>query len=233
MRVLVCEDDDGVARGLSRALTRAGYHVVRAATVADAFERIAEGAPDIALVDLGLPDGSGTAVVKALRSHPATAVIVVTAHGREQDRVVGLRAGADDYVVKPFSVAELLARIEAVSRRTLAARAATAARDGAEHPVGPLVLRTAARELVDEAGAGVVPLTAKESAILALLAASGGEAVPREFLIESVWETVPDAGASRSLDTHMAALRAKLRGYAVITTIRGLGYRLGDADPAP
>src|SRR3979490_2643173 len=120
MRILVVEDDDRVARGLTTALRHAGYDVARVATAAAARE-----APraDVVLLDLGLPDGDGLDVLRELSRRPDTAVIAVPARGEERERVLGLRAGADDYVVKPFGTAELLARVEAVLRRTRAARA--------------------------------------------------------------------------------------------------------------
>ncbi len=222
MRILVVEDDDRVARGLVRALLRAGYRVVRAADVAEAYEAIAEQVPDLALVDMGLPDGHGSAVVRRLRDHPATGVLIVTAQDGETDRVVGLRAGADDYVVKPFSLAELLARIEAVSRRTRALREAPAP---VVHRRGSLELDTTARTLSDTDDGWSVALTATESAVLALLLTHDGP-VERGVILDRVW-SAPSEARSRTLDTHMATLRGKVEGRLRIRTLRGVGYQAG------
>ncbi|MER5671993.1 response regulator transcription factor [Pseudonocardia alni] len=222
MRILVVEDDDRVARGLVRALLRAGYRVVRAADVAEAYEAIAEQVPDLALVDMGLPDGHGSAVVRRLRDHPATGVLIVTAQDGETDRVVGLRAGADDYVVKPFSLAELLARIEAVSRRTRALREAPAP---VVHRRGSLELDTTARTLSDADDGWSVALTATESAVLALLLTHDGP-VERGVILDRVW-SAPAEARSRTLDTHMATLRGKVEGRLRIRTLRGVGYQAG------
>lgn len=241
MRVLVVEDDDRVARGLVRALLREGYRVVRAADLAEAHELIAEQVPDLALVDMGLPDGHGSDVVRRLREHPATGVLVVTAQGEEADRVVGLRAGADDYVVKPFSLAELMARIEAVSRRTRTLR---------QQADAPVTLHRCAGLEVDSSarivrGTGApgepgrppepdwqVALTQTQCAILALLVDRAGHAVERSFLLDQIWGA-PSENGSRSLDTHMASVRAKLGDRVEIRTVRGVGYSLVPVVGAP
>lgn len=222
MQVLVVEDDDRVARGLIRALQRHGYRVLRAASVAEALERIDEEPPDVALVDMGLPDGDGGDVLRRLRDLPATATIVVTARGEEHERVIGLRAGADDYVVKPFSLAELVARVEAVTRRTRAMRrtptAAVVSCGVVElDPVGRVVRRT------DQPWE--VTLTGIESQVLQLLVEADGSVVPRQRFVDQVWNSVTEGG-SRTLDTHMASLRAKVGDQVPIRTVRGAGYRL-------
>ncbi|SDO09929.1 response regulator transcription factor [Lentzea jiangxiensis] len=218
MRVLVVEDDDRVARGLLTALRHAGYEVHRVATAADALR----AAPaDVVLLDLGLPDGDGLDVLRELRHRPGTAVITVTARGEERERVLGLRAGADDYVVKPFGTSELLARIEAVLRRTRTHRAGP----DSEGPiqVGPLRIITSTRGAT-LAGEALV-LTRKEFDLLALLAARKGEVVSRDFIVDQVWQAHWEA-PSRTLDTHIAALRGKLGDQVKIETVRGVGYRL-------
>ncbi|MCI2266700.1 response regulator transcription factor [Sediminivirga luteola] len=240
MRLLLCEDDNQLARGLSRALSRAGHSVERAAGAAEALRLIRAGVPDLALVDLSLPDGHGSEVVKRLRQHAHVGIIVITAYGDERSRVLGLRAGADDYVVKPFSLAELLARIDAVARRTRPLRELrTAPLEYAgfrlesearllhlppELPAprpdqGPAAPDAAAHR--DHA----VQLTGKEAAILALLMAHPGSTVPRERFLDEIWPSGP-ASASRSLDTHIGALRAKLPPPMEIATVRGVGYLL-------
>ncbi|RKT56813.1 response regulator transcription factor [Saccharothrix australiensis] len=218
MRILVVEDDDRVARGLLTALRHAGYEVHRAATAAAA---LTAPTADVVLLDLGLPDGDGLDVLRELRRRPGTAVITVTARGEERERVLGLRAGADDYVVKPFGTAELLARIEAVLRRTRAARAA----EDTAHRValGPLTLDPATR--LATAGGEPVPLTRKEFDLLALLVTRAGTVVSRDLIVDQVWQAHWEA-PSRTLDTHIAALRGKLGDAVRIETIRGVGYRV-------
>jgi DNA-binding response OmpR family regulator len=218
MRILVVEDDDRVARGLATALRHAGYDVARVATAAAARE-----APraDVVLLDLGLPDGDGLDVLRELSRRPDTAVIAVTARGEERERVLGLRAGADDYVVKPFGTAELLARVEAVLRRTRAARAVGDV--GGSIEVGHLRLDMAARTAA--VGDQSLLLTRKEFDLLALLAARAGSVVSRDLIVDQVWQTSWEA-PSRTLDTHVAALRAKLGTWVRIQTVRGVGYRL-------
>ncbi|WP_433263593.1 response regulator transcription factor [Actinosynnema sp. CS-041913] len=217
MRILVVEDDDRVARGLLTALRHAGYEVHRVATAAAALD-----APpaDVVLLDLGLPDKDGLDVLRELRHRPGTAVITVTARGEERERVLGLRAGADDYVVKPFGTAELLARIEAVLRRTRAARAAED--HGHRVTLGPLSLDSATREATVDGEP--VPLTRKEFDLLALLVTRAGTVVSRDLIVDQVWQAHWEA-PSRTLDTHIAALRGKLGDAVKIETIRGVGYR--------
>jgi len=217
MRILVVEDDDRVARGLVTALRHAGYDVHRVGTVAAA---VSAPPVDVVLLDMGLPDGDGTEVLRRLRDS-GTAVIAVTARGEERDRVLGLRAGADDYVVKPFGTAELLARIEAVLRRTRKARAEVADAEVVE--VGPLKLDSATRAVSVEGRE--LALTRKEFDLLALLAARPGQVVSRDLIMDQVWQASYEA-PTRTLDTHVAALRGKLGGQVRIETVRGVGYRL-------
>ncbi|GAA2661521.1 MULTISPECIES: response regulator transcription factor [Actinosynnema] len=218
MRILVVEDDDRVARGLLTALRHAGYEVHRAASAAAA---LAAAPVDVVLLDLGLPDGDGLDVLRELRDRRGTAVIAVTARGEERERVLGLRAGADDYVVKPFGTAELLARIEAVLRRTRDARAGSGRSEALE--LGPLTLDPATREA---AVAGrPLSLTRKEFDLLALLVGRAGAVVSRDLIVDQVWKAHWEA-PSRTLDTHIAALRGKLGAEVRIETVRGVGYRI-------
>ncbi|WP_424464567.1 response regulator transcription factor [Pseudoclavibacter helvolus] len=230
MRVLLCEDDDQLARGLSRALKHAGHRVTRATDVAEALACIRDEVPELALVDVSLPDGLGTQIIACLRQHPAVGIIVVSAHGREQDRIAGLRAGADDYVTKPFSVAELLARIDGLARRTREIRRYAGTPDPTIIELGMLRLDTDARTATIAASDGdgadtTQALTQKEFEILRLLASRAGQPVTREDLLDRVWESTVET-ATRSLDTHMATLRSKLGTHLTITTIRGVGYSL-------
>ncbi|MDA2814572.1 response regulator transcription factor [Nocardiopsis sp. RSe5-2] len=221
VRILVVEDDDRVARGLVTALRNARYDVERAATAQRALEA---GPADVVLLDLGLPDADGIDLLRRLRERPGTAIIAVTARAEERERVRGLRAGADDYVVKPFGIAELLARVEAVLRRTRAERAA--APPGAPLQVGALAVDPGLRRA--ELDGAPLPLTRKEFDVLALLTARAPAVVGRDAILDQVWGTAWES-SSRTLDTHIAALRGKLAGAVLIRTVRGVGYRLAPA----
>lgn len=215
MRVLVVEDSPRVARGLQTALRMRGYQVLHAATAAEALS-----APpvDLVLLDLGLPDRDGIEVCGELRRRGDVAIIVVTARGLERERVTGLRAGADDYIVKPFGVAELQARIEAVMRR--AARAS--------QPRPPVTLGSLTIDVdthrVDVDGREVA-LTRKEFDLLAALTRRPGAVVTRDQLLAEVWHTTW-AGNPHTLEVHVGSLRAKLGDPQVVQTVRGVGYRL-------
>lgn len=220
MRVLVVEDDDRVADAIRNALAQRGYRVTRAATGREAIAACEAGAPpDMALVDLGLPDIDGAELCVTLRKRFATPVIVVTARSDLPSRVQALRRGADDYIVKPFSLAELLARIEAVLRRTHAAAAA----DDDVVTVRGVRIDLAARRVT--LASEQVALTRKEFELLAILVRANGCAVDRQRLLVEVWET-DWAGMAHTLDVHMASLRAKLDRPGLIETVRGVGYRL-------
>ncbi|MEU5692606.1 response regulator transcription factor [Actinosynnema sp. NPDC020468] len=223
MRILVVEDDDRVARGLLTALKHAGYEVHRVGTAAAA---LSAPAADVVLLDLGLPDADGLEVLRELRHREGTAIITVTARGEERERVLGLRAGADDYVVKPFGTAELLARIEAVLRRTRSARA----HDDTDPTLtlGTLTLTPSTRQA--RIATEPIALTRKEFDLLALLVRRAGTVVSRDLIVDQVWQAHWEA-PSRTLDTHIAALRGKV-GHAVrIDTVRGVGYRVDRPDP--
>ncbi|WP_047868101.1 response regulator transcription factor [Nocardiopsis sp. RV163] len=222
MRILVVEDDDRVARGLVTALRAASFDVQRVATA----ERALTAPPaDVVLLDLGLPDADGVDLLRKLRDRPQTAIIAVTARGEERDRVRGLRAGADDYVVKPFGVAELLARIDAVLRRTRAARAEAVEEEPAVR-VGELTVDPASRAA--SVGAAELQLTRKEFDLLALLASRSPSVVARDQILDQVWGTAWET-SSRTLDTHIGSLRAKLGRAVRIRTVRGVGYLLDRA----
>jgi DNA-binding response OmpR family regulator len=215
MRVLLVEDDVSVAGAMESALRRRGYEVVRAATVAEA---LAAPSVDLVLLDLGLPDGDGIEVCRELRRRDDhVAIIAVTARGEERDRVAGLRIGADDYVVKPFSMAELQARIDAVLRRV-----ARATPPAPVMEVGPLRLDPAARRVtVDDAE---VTLTRKEFELLTVLAREAGSVVSRDRLLMEVWRTTFAGG--HTLEVHIGSLRGKLGRPDLVQTVRGVGYRL-------
>jgi DNA-binding response OmpR family regulator len=213
---LLVEDDVRVADALMRALRRRGHDVVHCPTAAAA---LAADKVDLVLLDLTLPDGDGIDVCRALRRRDETvAIIAVTARGEEHDRVVGLQTGADDYVVKPFSMAELNARIEAVLRR--AARATPGPSDVLD--AGPVRVDVAARRVAVDGRE--VALTRKEFEILAVLARTPDAVVSYDRLILAVWQTT--YVGRHTLDVHVGSLRAKLDVPGLLQTVRGVGYRL-------
>ena len=220
VRILVVEDDHRVARGLLTALVRAGFDVSRVATAHDA---LAAPPADIVLLDLGLPDGDGLRVCRELRRRDACGVIMLTARGEPGDRVLGLRTGADDYVVKPFGMAELLARIDAVARRTRPERGRPAALGVVRS--GALTLDLDARHAT--AGDRPLGLTPKEFELLHLLVAHADRVCSRSMIVDQVWEAAYET-PSRTLDVHIAALRTKLGSPPPVRihTLRGVGYRL-------
>lgn len=219
MRVLLVEDDEGVASALAELLGHAGASVIRTARGADALHRV-KGC-DLVLLDLGLPDMDGLDVLRTLRRASTVPVIIMTARDSDGAVVLGLRAGADDYLVKPVRKAVVLARIDAVMRRV---RRAAGDRPA---PAGPVVAGpvTVDRERREVTLAGLPqPLTRTEFQILATLAARRGEAVSREELMLEVWGTAV-IGRSRSLDFFVGQIRAKLPGLP-LHTVRGFGFRL-------
>ncbi len=217
VNVLLVEDDDAIAEPLAVGLRREGFEVTRAATGAEALA--AEGA-DLVLLDLRLPDVDGFSVCRELRARSDVPIIVVSARGEEVDRVVGLELGADDYVVKPFGLRELIARIRAVTRRTGEHRSSD---HDEELVAGALRIDLRAHRVTVEGAE--VSLTAKEFALLALLAREPGAVVDRERILRDVWDTTW-YGSSKTIDVHVAALRRKLGDPAWIETVRGIGLRL-------
>jgi DNA-binding response OmpR family regulator len=224
VRVLLVDDDVRFASALETALRQRGYAVVRAPTAADALRGAPEEAVDIVLLDLGLPDRDGIEVCRELRRRGDLPIIAVTARGEERERVLGLRSGADDYVVKPFGMAELQARMEAVLRRS--SGRPTAVREPAR--VGSLVVDFYARR-VTVAGREIT-LTRKEYDLLAALARQPGGVVTRDHLLAEVWQTTWP-GSVRTVEVHVASLRAKLGDPGLVQTVRGVGYRLRASRP--
>lgn len=213
-RVLVVEDDRGIAESLVRGLRQAGYGVEGVRTGRAA---LAAPTPDVVLLDLGLPDIDGVEVCRRLRARSDAAIIAVTARGEEADRVVALDEGADDYLVKPFGLAELLARIRAVLRRRR-----PAGPEILRH--GPLALDLRTRQVLLDGRE--VALTPKEFGILECLAADPGRAVTRQQILERAWDA-HWYGPTKVLDVHVAALRRKLGVPGLIETVYGQGFRLG------
>jgi DNA-binding response OmpR family regulator len=217
VKVLVVEDDDGVANAVVGALGAHGHLTERLTRGEDALTRHHDA--DLVLLDLGLPDVDGLEVLRKLRRVAATPVIVLTARGDERSVVRGLHLGADDYLVKPVRLAELLARIHAVTRRARPSEQSRTVR------VRDLSIDLDARRVTS--ADGEVELTAKEFDILAVLARNHGVAVSRQRLLDEVWGDAYLA-VSRSLDVHLTGLRAKLGRPGLVATIRGFGFRLED-----
>lgn len=215
VHILVVEDEDAIADPLVTGLRREGYDVSRVATGEGALEA---SPADLILLDLRLPDLDGLDVCRRLRDRSRVPIIVLTARGEEADRVVGLELGADDYVVKPYGLRELIARIRAVMRRA-------AAVGGADGPlrVGDLEVDERARRA--SLGGHELELTPKEFELLAALARDPGAAVSRQRLLAEVWQT-SWYGSSKTIDVHVAALRKKLGDPGWIETVRSVGFRL-------
>jgi two-component system, OmpR family, phosphate regulon response regulator PhoB len=222
-RVLVVEDEPDIGALLAFHLEREGYQVVRARNGLDALQQVRTRPPDLVLLDLMLPGIDGLEVCRRLRQDPASAalpVVMLTAKGEEVDRVLGLELGADDYIVKPFSPKEVVARVRAVLRR------ARPPAEGGPMVIGRLVIDVA-RHTVHVDGASVL-LTPKEFDLLRALAEARGRVLSRELLLDRVWGYAA-AGEieSRTVDVHVRRLRVKLGGEGSrIATVKGVGYRL-------
>jgi DNA-binding response OmpR family regulator len=222
--VLLVEDEASNSEPFARALAREGFLPVIAATAAEARVALRERDPDIVLLDLMLPDGDGRDLARELRASSLLPIIMLTARGSEIDRVVGLELGADDYVVKPFAVAEVIARIRAVLRRSRQ-------RDSADRlKAGDVTVEVAARRAWLKERE--LTLTRKEFDLLARLVRSAGHVVTREDLMSDVWDE-NWFGSTKTLDVHMTALRRKLgegsAGPRRIQTVRGVGFRFAPA----
>lgn len=218
MRVLIVDDHDELLDLVTRALTRDGHNVLSARTERDARRVLADNSVDLILLDLGLPDGSGQELCRALRrSGNSAPILVLTAQSAVSSRVECLDAGADDYLSKPFAIAELRARVRALGRRAVTVRTFAYERND-------VFLDFAARRALVRGQEA--PVTAREWSILELLAARVGRVVSRSEMLESVWGETNDA-ASASLEVLIARIRRKLSA-SVIRTVRGEGYALGD-----
>jgi two-component system, OmpR family, phosphate regulon response regulator PhoB len=230
-RVLIVEDEPDVARLLSYTLTGAGFAVQVAASVGAAIAKAKEKRPEVIVLDLMLLDGSGVDVCKALRADPETAdvgILMLTALGGAEDRIGGLEAGADDYVVKPFVVREVVLRVTALATRVAELRAHGAPAPVA--PAGPSIVRCGAIELdvtrhVVTAAGHEVQLRPLEFKLLALLVANPGRVFSREELLAEVWGLRGDLN-TRTVDVHVRRLRMNLGAAAdAIETVHGFGYR--------
>ncbi|GAA4663010.1 MULTISPECIES: response regulator transcription factor [Amycolatopsis] len=219
MRFLLVEDDGRVATAVRSALHRRGVDVEWAATGLEAKAKYPQA--DVVLLDLGLPDMDGIELCEAIRRGSDAAIIVVSARGQVDDRITGLRAGADDYLVKPFHVDELLARAQAVLRRRAAPPPAPRPR-----PLHAGDLRIDPARFEVSAQGKPIALSRKEFLLLYTIAAAAGDVCTRQSLITEIWGE-PWPGANRTLDVHVATLRTKLDRPGLIETVRGVGYRLG------
>ncbi|MEZ5979683.1 MAG: response regulator transcription factor [Planctomycetota bacterium] len=223
--VLTIEDSAPVRRGIVDSLRHAGYHTIEASNGREGLGLALRGTVDLVLLDVMLPERDGFAVLKELRrAQPTLPVIMLTARGSEDERVRGLAGGADDYVVKPFSSKELIARVEAVLRRSAARPLALDGVDVAGRRVD------FERSEVHHADGSVVRLTEKECALLQYLARNPGRTISREELLRTVWGLDPRGVRTRTVDMHVARLRDHLRDHAerpeVLVTVRGRGYML-------
>ena len=230
--ILTVEDDPAIRRGIVDSLEYTGHQVLQAGDGISGLEMALKSEYDLLLLDLALPGVSGLEILKKLKqSRPTQPVIILTAKGDEQDRVDGLRGGADDYVVKPFSIKELLARVEAVLRRS-----PERPRDvqSVKFPGGVVDFeRREVRFRSQKSNEGeTIPVRAelseKETELIQYLVANSGRAISREELLSSVWRLSPKGITTRTIDMHIARLREKMRenqaAVATILTVRGKGY---------
>ncbi len=219
--VLIVEDDEDIANSIRYNLEREGFRVRVATTGEDALELIFNGPPNLILLDLNLPHMSGFEICRRLRAEMQTAhvpIIMLTARADETDKVLGLNMGADDYITKPFSMRELVARINAALRRTEGVEIERPAFDNGVLRIDPSTFRVSYQNQD-------VRLTRKEFALLSELARNQGRVLTREVLLDRVWG-MNYFGDSRTLDVHIRRLRQKLGDPALIETVTGVGYRL-------
>jgi two-component system, OmpR family, catabolic regulation response regulator CreB len=227
-QILLLEDEPAIADTLLYTLRSEGFEVVHVALVRDALAAFAKCEPDLAILDVGLPDGNGFDVCRAIRKASELPIVFLTARGEEFDRVLGLELGADDYVTKPFSPRELCARVKAILRRTSAGRGvAPAAAPGAARAGGALQLDESSQRI--RCGAEPLALTRYEYLLLATLLKRPQRIFSRGELMDLVWGEALDT-SERTVDAHIKLLRAKLRacgvGAELIQTHRNMGYSL-------
>ena len=231
--ILLVEDERSIAEPLAAALDREGFGTEIAGTVAEALEKAERLGPDLVLLDLMLPDGSGYEVTRELRARSQVPIVMLTARGDEADRILGLELGADDYVVKPFSAREVAARIRAVLRRAQAAPERTRAAEGADEAIEIAGVRLdPARRTVTRDGEEV-DLARKEYDLLQHLMENAGRVVTRDRLLEEVWD-MNWFGSTKTLDVHVSAVRKKLgddpSSPRYLHTVRGVGFRFAGPD---
>lgn len=220
--ILVIEDDESIALGLEMNLMAEGYRVISARDGEHGLTLARDGEVDLLILDVMLPKLNGFELLKMLRNERSTVpIIMLSARGAEMDKVMGLELGAEDYITKPFSLAELLARVKAVLRRDAIARG-----DASAHRAGDLEINTATREV--KRGGALVELTATEFDVLLCLIEAGGRVLSREQIQAKVWGP-SHHGTPRTIDNFILQLRAKLELSPTapqhIVTVRGVGYR--------
>jgi two-component system response regulator RegX3 len=226
--ILLIEDEEAISEPLAAALGREGFDTVVAATAAKGMELFEQRSPDLVLLDVMLPDGDGRDLLRRIRETSRTPVVMLTARGEETDRVLGLELGADDYVTKPFSAAELAARVRAVLRRA-GGDAPQAAGTVLEAGDVRMNLETHTAEQAGEP----LDLTVKEFELLRVLLERAGKLVRRDELVHEVWDPAW-FGSTKTLDVHVSALRKKLgddpSAPRYIHTVRGVGFRFDAGD---
>ena len=226
--ILLIEDEEAISEPLAAALVREGFDPVVAGTAADGMELFEKRSPDLVLLDVMLPDGDGRDLLRRIRETSRTPVVMLTARGEETDRVLGLELGADDYVTKPFSAAELAARVRAVLRRA-GGEAPQAAGTVLEAGDVRMNLETHSAERAGEP----LDLTVKEFELLRVLLERSGKLVRRDELVHEVWDPAW-FGSTKTLDVHVSALRKKLgddpAAPRYIHTVRGVGFRFSGRD---
>jgi two-component system response regulator RegX3 len=226
-RILLVEDETSISEPLSAALGKEGFVSTIAETVAEGLEHFRSDRPDLVLLDVMLPDGDGRDLLRQIRAESRTPVVLLTARGQETDKVVGLELGADDYVVKPFGAAELIARIRAVLRRSSTSDADAPA----VLQVGDVQMNLHTHSVTHAARS--IDLTLKEFQLLRMLMEGAGRVVTRTDLIDEVWD--PNwYGSTKTLDVHVSSLRKKLNDDPAapryIHTVRGVGFRFSSQD---
>ncbi|MGH3022095.1 MAG: response regulator transcription factor [Gaiellaceae bacterium] len=227
--ILLIEDEEAISEPLAAALAREGFDTLVAGTAEEGMELFRNRGPDLVLLDVMLPDGDGRDLLRQIRETSRTPVVMLTARGEEVDRVLGLELGADDYVTKPFSAAELTARLRAVLRR---------AGDEPSEPAGDTVLEAGGVRMNLETHTATkdgepLELTVKEYELLRVLLERSGKLVRRQELVHEVWDPAW-FGSTKTLDVHVSALRKKLgddpAAPRYIHTVRGVGFRFDPAD---
>ena len=232
--ILLVEDDPAIARSIVFALERGGLAVTHCLLLLDARRQLATRPPDVLVLDIGLPDGNGLDLCRELRHSPATRalpVLMLSAQGEEIDRVLGLELGADDYVTKPFSPRELLARVRSLLRRSQGQESKPIADQASNARTGsPFELDLAGQRIA--LNGQVLALTRREFGLLADLLTHRGRIRSRADLLQAVWGSDSDS-TDRTVDTHIKTLRAKLQaanpGHDPIETHRGMGYTISTA----
>ena len=221
VRILVVEDDHGIASSVVEAIEALGWTAIHADTGNAAIQTLDSKDIDCVVLDLGLPDMDGGEVVRRTREHSMVPIIVASARPDESDRILALELGADDYLVKPFGIRELIARIRAIQRRQ--GNIDPDASDKADLTIGPVTIGLKSRRVT--VSGNEIGLTPKEFDVLAYLAQEPGTVFRREAILSDVWD-INWYGSTKTLDAHVASLRKKLGNPDWIESVRGVGFRL-------